>query len=346
MNHRATSFESTRLAALKTCLRVALLTLPALSLAQTQTQSKCDRACLTKVADQYLNALATRNARSLPLANNLRFTENGQVLAVTDGLWGTANAVGKYRQIFADSRGDEVGLFATMRENGTMILLAARLKMQQGRITEIESIVNRPAAATSPGLERLEREGSKPWWEAPIPAAERMSRDALTATAGKYFIGLEKNDGKGEYPFTDNCYRYENGNLATGSAEMARLADEAEKSGKPHVSGQPTSFGYRLMSYPCKKQFEMGYMKMVDRVRDRRFPIIDVERGVAFTLVFFDHSGTVHEVTTTDGKTHSVGLRAPFTWEIAEAFRIEKGQIRAIEAVLTQSPYGMKPNWP
>lgn len=325
---------------------VALVSLPLLAPAQ----AVCDRACLLATADQYLTALAARKASNLPLAPNVRYTENGQVLALTDGLWGTANAVGRYKQVFADSRGNELGLFATMRENGTPILLAARLKLAGGRITEIEAIVNRPtgtaAAAGESGLQRLEREGSKPWWDETIPLPERMTREALITTAGKYFIGLEKNDGKGEYPFTANCYRYENGNLATGSAEMARAADEAEKSGRPHVAGTPTPFGLRLMSYPCKQQFELGYMKMVDRIRDRRFPVVDVERGVVFTLVFFDHSGTVHEVTTTDGKTHSVGLRAPFTWEIAEAFKVEKSQIRAIEAILTQSPYGMKPNWP
>ncbi len=41
-----------------------------------------------------------------------------------------------------------------------------------------------------------------------------------------------------------------------------------------------------------------------------------------------------------------MNLKAPFTWEIAEVFKVEKQKIRAIEAVLTQSPYGMKPNWP
>jgi hypothetical protein len=310
---------------------------------------RCDRECLKDVADRFLTALAARNAASLPLARNVRYTENGQELGLTDGLWGTANAVGKYRQHFTDSRGDEVGVFATMRENGTLVLLATRLKLRNGRITEIESIVSRPTAPLAPGAEsgsqRLEREGSKALWEELIPESERMTREDLIKTANKYFVALEKNDGRGEYPFTDDCYRFENGNLATGNPEMARLADEVEKNPAARVAGGPSAFGYRLMSMPCKKQFEQGYMKMVDRIRDRRFPIVDVERGVVFTFVFFDHSGTVHEVTTTDGRTHSIGLRSPFTWEIAEVFRIEKGQIRAIEAVLTQSPYGMKPNW-
>lgn len=303
----------------------------------------CDRACLEEMAGRYMEALAARNATLLPLAAGVRYTENGQELSLTDGLWGTASEVGKYRQVFADSRGDELGLYATLRENGYAVLLATRLKLAGGRITEIESILQRPTSRSTPAIERLEREGSKPLWNELVPEAGRMTRDDLITTANKYFVGLEKNDGRGEYPFTSDCYRFENGNLATGNAEMARLADEAEK--RPHVPGQPTPFGYRLMSYPCKEQFELGYMKMVDRIRDRRFPVVDVERGVVFTLVFFDHSGTVHEVTTTDGRTHQVGLRQPFTWEIAEAFKIDKGQIRAIEAILTQSPYGMKPNW-
>ena len=140
-----------------------LLCLPAatpLAVAQT-APSVCDRGCLVKLADQYLNALAARRASTLPLAPEVRYTENGQVLAVTDGLWGTANAVGKYRQVFADSRGDEVGLYASMRENGTPILMATRLKLRAGRITEIETILSRPtgAAATNGvgGLQRLER---------------------------------------------------------------------------------------------------------------------------------------------------------------------------------------------
>lgn len=305
----------------------------------------CQRSCLEEMAGRYLDALAARNAAALPLAANLRYTENGQELALTDGMWGTASEVGKYRQVFADSRGDEMGLFATLRENGLLVLLATRLKMSGGQITEIENIVRRPETQTSAPLARLEAEGSPAWWNEAVPEGERLSRDDLIVAANKYFVALEKNDGKGEYPFTSDCYRFENGTLATGNPEMARLAAEAERNPERRVSGQPSAIGYRLMSLPCKEQFELGYMKMVDRIRDRRFPVVDVERGVVFTLVFFDHSGTVHEVTTTDGNTYAVNLRQPFTWEIAEAFKIDKGQIRAIEAVLTESPYGMKPNW-
>lgn len=39
------------------------------------------------------------------------------------------------------------------------------------------------------------------------------------------------------------------------------------------------------------------------------------------------------------------GPTRPFTWEIAELFKIERGKIRQIEAVLDQAPYGMGSGW-
>ncbi len=146
-------------------LRVVCMALIAGTSVPAWTQSApCERACSTKVADQYLNALAYAQ-REEPAARHqcALHRERPGTLDALDGLWGTASAVGKYRQIFADSRGNEVGLFATLRENGMQILIATRLKMQAGRITEIENIVNRPTATSSPSFERMEREGSKPW---------------------------------------------------------------------------------------------------------------------------------------------------------------------------------------
>ncbi|MDB5719171.1 MAG: hypothetical protein JWM38_2598 [Sphingomonas bacterium] len=41
-----------------------------------------------------------------------------------------------------------------------------------------------------------------------------------------------------------------------------------------------------------------------------------------------------------------VGLLAPFTWELAELFRMEGGkEIRRVEAVLNGVPYKMVSGW-
>jgi hypothetical protein len=53
----------------------------------------------------------------------------------------------------------------------------------------------------------------------------------------------------------------------------------------------------------------------------------------------------VHDFPLTDGTISPGGIKAPFTWEIAEAFRVEKGKIRTVEAVLNNVPYGNKGGW-
>jgi len=71
--------------------------------------------------------------------------------------------------------------------------------------------------------------------------------------------------------------------------------------------------------------------------------------GEAVALValeFFDHkAGKTRTYQVPDGRTVTGGPNRPWTWEIAEMFKIEKGKIRRIEAILTEVPYGMPSGW-
>jgi hypothetical protein len=67
---------------------------------------------------------------------------------------------------------------------------------------------------------------------------------------------------------------------------------------------------------------------------------------LVFAFGFFDHSGSVRRYRLANGREVTSGPDRPFTWEIAEAFRIERGLFSRIEAVMTGCPYGMPPNWP
>jgi hypothetical protein len=84
----------------------------------------------------------------------------------------------------------------------------------------------------------------------------------------------------------------------------------------------------------------------VTRIRDRRFVLVDRERGLAFAFAFFDNAaGDARNVTLTDGRKVVSGSTVPFTWEIAEVFKIERGKIGAVESVLQSAPYGMGSGW-
>src|SRR5580700_7272470 len=62
----------------------------------------CDRACLERIVDQYLDAMLAHDPHKAPFASDVKFTENGQKLELGDGLWRTFTAKGTYRMLVED----------------------------------------------------------------------------------------------------------------------------------------------------------------------------------------------------------------------------------------------------
>ena len=297
----------------------------------------CDAKCLKGFVDQYLAALSAHDPSRLPVSGNVRYTENGQELPLGEAIWVTNTGLGIYKNYFTDPEAGQTVAYVTIHEGDNFDVMAVRLKVVDKKITEVESIVVRPsgmgagAGVMSSPAANLEKIGKpNPLWNQVIKKSERMSREDLIKTANKYFSGLQKNDGKGDYPFTDDCNRLENGTQTTNM----KLPP-----------GGATSPMQAIGAMGCKAQFASGMYNMVARIRDRRFLVVDPVHGVVSAFAFFDHDGRPPPPVTWQGQTiQSKGLL--WTWEISETFKIEKNQLRFIEAVLTQAPYGMKPNWP
>lgn len=315
--------------------------------------STCDRACLEGMVEKYLDAAIAHDPKLLPIAPNYKFTENGQRLVLPDAHWKIMTAKGKYRLFVTDPDAGQVACFATIREEGntpegTGAVIALRLKVVNRQIAEIESIVVRPqtparspgAAKTAPALpnafDTLEKLGvpNHLYTEA-IPPNERMSRKDLIRVANMYFSGLEKNDGKGEYPFTDDCDRLEGGMQTTNAPLRPGQTRPDPKTAEVYSA-----------TWGCKEQFQSGLIHFVWRVRDRRFVAVDQERGLVFSFAFFDHAlGKDRTFQTPDGRTVTHGPIQPNGWELAELFKIEKGLMRRIEANMVSPPYGMNSGW-
>jgi hypothetical protein len=82
------------------------------------------------------------------------------------------------------------------------------------------------------------------------------------------------------------------------------------------------------------------------RIHDRRYVAVDRERGLVFSFAFFDHAlGKDRTFKAPDGRTVTGGPVDPWTWQLAEMFKIEKGKMHQIEAVLQRAPYGMNSGW-
>jgi hypothetical protein len=307
------------------------------SWAHASTAEVCNRACLEGFVDRYLDAVVANQPSMVPLAPNVRFTEDGQQLTIGDGLWNTMRAKGRYRLFVTDVPAGQVAFLGSIEEDhrdpqqGTPALLALRLKVRNLQIEHIEQIVIRDEKAGA----RVNAMTPNPIYLQSVPVSERMSRADLIATANKYFTGMQKNDGKGDYPFADDCDRLENGMQSTNVP-----TPRGEKRPDPK-----TALTYSAQ-WSCLEQFQSGLLGFVNRIRDRRFVAVDEERGIVFAFAFFDHSGGASRTfTTPDGRTVTAGPVQPWTWQIAELFKIEKGKIRKIEALLRRSEYGMLSGW-
>jgi hypothetical protein len=296
----------------------------------------CDRACLESVVDQYLAALVAHDPKRLPLSSDVRYTENDQVLDIGDGFWKTVQGAGNYKHIFADPEFGEVALMGTMREAGGPILMSLRLRIQLGRITEIESLYFRPGGGGPNNIAAMDLPGYQPddMWFKSIPPAERMSRQEMISVADAYFSGLEKNDGKGvngtgTYPFTNDCDRIENGSHTTN---VPRPPNEP----KDAING---------FALDCMSQFKLGFYFVVQSIHHRRYPLVDAERGVVWAHVAFDQ-GTVNSGILSDGRPYSFrGFNRPSSILVTEAFLIEKGKIRRVEMIGPAAFYHLNSPW-
>jgi hypothetical protein len=281
----------------------------------------CNRQCLQDIADRYLAALVAHDPSKAPLAPGAHITENGQNLGTEHGLWKTAAANSKFRLYFTDPQQGAVGFIGLLLENDSPVPVALRLKVVNAQITQAETIV----ARNTPFAKADGFVAPKPLLLANLKAADQLPREQMIRIADSYFTGLDTDHSGSHVPFDPQCQRREDGNVTANSTD-------------PKASA--------MQKLGCKAQFDTGFSVIVTKVRDRRYPIVDVERGLVYAQVFFDHTGTVASFRM-DGKEVAVpaDFRRPKSFQIGELFKIEKGQIRQIEAVLLDVPYGMKSGW-
>jgi hypothetical protein len=299
------------------------------TLAAQSKSGSCDRACLEAFVDRYLDAVIAHDPTKAPIAKNAKFTENGQKLDLGDGLWNTMDGKGTYRLFVTDVEAGEVTFLGSITEERTPAVIALRLKIANRQIAEIETFIQR-SPSSAQGFERI---GYK--WTDALPPSERMSREDLIKVANMYFTGMQQNDGKGVYPFADDCNRIENGGLTTN----VPVANGKQRPDPKTATGYSSNWG-------CKEQFDSGLLHFVTRIRDRRFVAVDPERGLVFSFIFFDHSGgDTRNFETPDGRKVTAGPAQLWTWQLAELFQIQKGKIHQIEAIMERAPYGMPSGW-
>jgi hypothetical protein len=281
----------------------------------------CDRACLNGFVDQYLSALVAHDPSRLPLAKNVKFTEDGVRLELGDALWATAGSLGTYKLVFAEPEAGAVGAYAVVQENGSGAILALRLKVEQRKITEIETLVARKPTTSILNTDNLQE--PRPLFLEIVPPEDRPSRLEMVSMVGKYFDGIEEGNGD-IVPFDPDCIRIENG-----------------------IQTCPGSASSPLGALSCGAQLSTKIFTYIQSVNPRRFPIVDRERGLVLAIVRFNHPGTQQTVDVPGRGKMTMGRYStwPNSTQIAELFKIKDRKIKEITAVIVTAAYKAPMGW-
>jgi len=289
----------------------------------------CDRQCLYGFVDQYLAALVAKDPPRLPWAKTVKFTENNVALRVGDGLWGTISGLGGEDLRAADPENGQVAYYGVVDERGNQAFFALRLRIEDRRISEAETIVVRKGYGPGPFGDPAALKPVPVMLE-DVPVDRRRPRERMISLANGYFNTLQLNDGQLFTVFTDDCSRRENGVWTANDPN-------------PSANANSSLSVYGKIS--CEAGFKLGNYRWDDRLRDRRVSLVDEGKGLVLAAGFIDHSGRLESYTTTDGVTHTSPMKSPHSFCFLEMFKITDGKIRHAEAMFITVPYYMPSPW-
>lgn len=300
---------------------IAATAFTTLSAPATAEGGSCDEACLLQLSDRTMEAIAKQDFRSLPWAEPTRFTENNVSLMIGDAWWGSAGeTLGTKAFALADEQSGNVVWFGTIWDHDEPSFGAIRIKAPNGNIEALEVIAGRtpwPIPFGDPRAFRL-----SPEMDRQLAAGERRSRERLIDLADAYLATKQRNNGTLLAEFATGCAMFENGVQITSA--------EAE---------------YDPRAKDCASVFKEGLFAPVERIRDRRFPVVDPERGLVLAISVQDVPTRETSFRTSGGKNLELKREYPLSRLVAELIKIEGDEIVRTEGVVASLPYRMPTPW-
>jgi hypothetical protein len=296
---------------------------------------ECDRACLIGILDGYMNALFKHDPKAVPpLAIDVRMTENTGVMDVGEGiLWRSKVEPTSFKIYVADPVSGQVAQQSRLKIGGQDSLVAVRLKMDRGKIQEIEQLYERNINAAAVTLLTT----PLPVLTTDVPADQRTSRDILFRAANSYFDALEGDSGK-IGAFADDCVRHENGYQTVNNPPPGGRMMPG-----PMIPTADTAQGREMLKFSmltCAQQIDSKTFAYMKHIRPRRALIIDEQKGLVATFPLFVHDGTRR------GASPDAPPGMLQNLVTMETFGIRGGLIHHVEAFpFVTIPYGLGNGW-
>jgi hypothetical protein len=285
-----------------------LLLLAALSNPATAQQA-CDRTCLTGHMDNYLNGLLANSTAGIALARDVKITSNNTLGSLADTFWESADTVNYRFDIANPVLGDIASESVIGNTDGTLTMLMVRLKVLDQAITEVEIIrANKGDADGLWGPEQLKDTVS---FSLSISPAEQDSYYRLIAAAESYWRAFQTNGSDDYHPadLLPDSRRFENGLQTTGLVRNGAFVE--------------TATGFHQGRFSERNLW------------DRRYPVVDMEKGVVLSIVRFGLKEGRQSLITATASSRIVG----------EFFAVQKGYISEVHAVLFNLPEDVPSSW-
>lgn len=295
----------------------------------------CDRACLIGFMDGYMNAIFAHDPKAVPpLAINVRMTENTGHMDVGEGmLWRSKAEPTSFKIYIADPVNGQVAEQARLKIQGRNALVAVRLRIDRGKILEIEQLWDRNINDAAIPLLTTPRETLVN----DVPASQRTSRVVMDYAANSYFDALEGDDGS-IAAFADDCVRHENGYQTVNNPPPGGRMMPAPMLPDPNTEQGKEQLKFSMMT--CKQQIDSKTFAYMKHIRPRRALIIDEQKGLVATFPLFVHDGTRR------GAPPDAPPGILQNLVTVETFGIRGGLIHEVEVFpFVTIPYGLGNGW-
>jgi hypothetical protein len=190
-------------------MRIAIAVL---ALSGTASAATCERACLLNQARQFNSNMLAHTTEKIPLAPTVQIRENTKAIALADSRWSGVKQI-LSQAVYADTvKENVIEHVAAETVAGKTVYIGTRLKVAEGKITEVEINFDDRPNVNAKNLVPYD-----PLFNTIVPAEERATREQLERIITSYFQGLTDHKPI-EADYDVRCDRYHSGNRVTHNA--------------------------------------------------------------------------------------------------------------------------------
>jgi hypothetical protein len=259
----------------------------------------CDQSCLFNVTGQVLRGMLENKISNLPLSHNVHYSENGQPLALRDGLWEILGhyevpGVDRYAVQFADTDSG-TGAYWVLSKSITQQVCLHYGSRSTHKISEIMAFAVRTESSDARGgTMTLMRPLLPVEWQEGDPVGNLSTVFSQDITSGvdiqldlvdTYFDGLENHSSVG-VSLSPDCTRQDN------------FVVQANFSYASQIDGSGIA--------------PNGLYQQTTRVRNRHILVADGMRGAVIAVAMVDNPSTAQ------GQATKMTERVPSTYMVCD----------------------------